>query len=194
MYSNCQSSVSSSQVFTETLYKYSNINFQIAAFLSIFVFYHKPYFVFVYILKIDSQYVFTIYSTYNVFEFVSTSNTNCLLGFPSNSVQGSMLTSFTSQRLKHLEEQSKFSFLTVTVLQADQKVALPEAELGRNENWKKHCEMSHFFMISRMIPKYWTKIVLRKKKSLWQHFPPIQFASLSIYCFYNGLLLKAWKD
>ncbi len=129
MYSNCQSSVSSSQVFTETLYKYSNINFQIAAFLSIFVFYHKPYCVFVYILKIDSQYVFTIYSTYNVFEFVSTSNTNCLLGFPSNSVQGSMLTSFTSQRLKHLEEQSKFSFLTVTVLQADQK--MPSLKL----NW-----------------------------------------------------------
>lgn len=47
------------------------------------------------------------------------------------------------------------------------EVALPEVELGKAENWKKQCEMSHFFMISRMIPKFWTNI---KSFSRWREF------------------------
>ncbi len=176
MSSNCQSCVSSSQVFTETLYKYSNINFQLAAFLSIFVFYRKPYFVFVYILKIDSQFVFTIYSTYNVFEFVSTSNTNCLLGFPSNSVQGSIPNIFHESKTQTFIGTVKVQFFDCNSVTSWPEVALPEAELGRNENWKKQCEISHFFMISWMIPKFWTNI---KSLSQWREKKKITLTALS---------------
>ncbi len=57
----------------------------------------------------------TVFPTYNVFEFVSTCNTNCLLGFPSNSVQGSMPNIFHESKTQTFRGTDKVQFFDCNI-------------------------------------------------------------------------------